>query len=77
MKQFPSIVNIGNSCTRFLNGDEDQLKQLVAKQPVVAAVSMTLNMLFYKSGIFSDPTCKKLDHVVVCYKVKLCILIII
>lgn len=48
MKEFPPIQRFGNSCTSKLDGDEDQLKALVSKQPVVAAVSMTMNMFFYR-----------------------------
>ena len=51
---------------KYLKGDENELKKLVAKQPVVVGVTMTINMLYYKTGIFSDRSCgSKLDHVLV------------
>lgn len=66
MRQFPAIRRVGNSCTKRFYGNEEELKALVAKQPVVAAVSMTAKMMVYKSGIFSDPMCpKKVDHALV------------
>lgn len=66
MKTFPAIINSGGSCIKYLKGDENELKKLVAKQPVVVGVTMTINMLYYKTGIFSDRSCgSKLDHVLV------------
>lgn len=66
MKKFPAIINSGGCCIKYLNGDENELKKMVAKQPVVVGVSMTMNMLYYKKGIFSDRSCDaKLNHVLV------------
>lgn len=42
------------------------MKYLVSKRPVVAGFSITVNFMYYKSGIFNDPACTKdIDHAVV------------
>lgn len=40
-----------------MNGDENTLKELLMKGPVVVGVHVTQNFQFYKAGIFVDETC--------------------
>lgn len=62
----PTIRKIVKYCSKYLYGDENELKALVAKGPVVVGVTLTINMLYYKSGIFYDPSCSKfIDHAIV------------
>lgn len=62
-KFFKPIMNVTNYCQERLDGDEQALKALVAKRPVAVTFSLTIDFMYYKSGVFSDPTCtKSIDH---------------
>lgn len=64
--KYPPVVNITKACEDRLKGDEEALKVLVSKRPVAVAIQATINFMYYKSGIFSDPECaQKVDHAVV------------
>lgn len=64
--EYPAALHISNACEQKLDGDEDALKALVAKHPVVAGFDTTVDFMYYKSGIFSDPLCSlKIDHAMV------------
>lgn len=64
--QFPPVKNIANHCFKYFGGDEIGLRDLVATKGVVAVgVALTENMMYYKSGVFYDPTCTtNTDHAV-------------
>jgi hypothetical protein len=65
-KSYPTVRKIVKYCSKVLNGDENELKSLVARGPVVVGVSLTINMMYYKSGIFYDPLCSQdIDHAIV------------
>lgn len=65
-KQFPSIYNITKSCEDYLQGDEEALKALVAKRPVVIGFAVTDNFMYYKKGVYVDNTCSRaIDHAMV------------
>lgn len=62
----PALRNISNHCFKYLGGDENGLKELVSKGPVAVGVGLTVDMMYYKSGVFYDPTCMaNTDHAVV------------
>lgn len=64
--QFPAIINVTKTCEKHLNGDEEALKALVAVQPIVVGFSVTIDFMYYKDGIFNDPTCTTaIDHAMV------------
>lgn len=66
---YPPVYNISNSCEENLKGDEEALKALVAKRPVVIGFALTMNFMYYKSGIYVDSTCtKSLDHAMVIWR---------
>lgn len=66
--QYPAIRNITNHCFKYLGGDENGLKDLVSKGPVAVGVALTVDMMYYRSGVFYDPTCTtSTDHAVVNY----------
>lgn len=65
-KQFPSVMNATKICEKNLQGDEEALKSLVATRPVGVTYDATENFMYYKSGIFTDPTCgTTIDHAMV------------
>lgn len=65
-KEFPAIMNVSRVCEKYINGDEEYLKSLVAVQPVVIGYSVTVDFMYYKEGIFNDPTCTTaIDHALV------------
>lgn len=60
------FFNVSKVCETYLNGNEEALKQLVAVRPVMVAFHVTVNFMYYKSGIFSDPECtNQMDHALV------------
>lgn len=63
----PPIMNVTKTCEDQLNGDEEAMKALVAKRPVVVGFAVTVDFMYYKTGVFSDPTCVNLaiDHALV------------
>lgn len=62
----PVYDGIRYICQQTLNGDEQKMKALVAKQPVIAGFKITKNFLSYKKGVFSDVACTtSVDHGVV------------
>lgn len=64
--EYPPIMNISNYCVKQLNGDEDEMKALVAERPVVVGFHVTENFMYYQSGVFSDPACTTIiDHALV------------
>lgn len=66
LHNFRALRKVQNHCSKFLEGDENELKRLVSIGPVVVGVSLTLNMLYYRKGVFSDPACHlEVDHAVV------------
>lgn len=59
-------MNVTRTCEKYINGDEEFLKALVAVQPVVVGYSVTIDFMYYKEGIFRDPTCTTaIDHALV------------
>lgn len=65
-KQFPSIYNVTKSCENYLQGDEEAMKVLVAKRPVAIGFAVTVDFMYYKTGIYVDTTCSKdIDHAMV------------
>lgn len=66
VKKFPQIMKVNKTCELHLNGDESQMMALVAQQPVVVGFEATINFMYYKTGIFSDPSCtNEINHAVV------------
>lgn len=63
--EYPSVMKINETCEEFLNGDEKALKEIVATRPVTVAYSATIDFMYYRKGIFSDPTCGQLNHALV------------
>lgn len=63
-------MNVTKTCETQLSGSnqqkEDALKALVAKQPIIVGYHVTVDFMYYKTGIFSDDTCgNTIDHALV------------
>jgi hypothetical protein len=54
-------------CEKKLDGDEEALKALVKKHPVVVGFIITVDLMYYQSGVFQDAACKgnEIDHAMV------------
>jgi cathepsin L len=67
-KSFPSIHNISDSCEEYLGDNEEAMKALVAKQPVIIGFDVTADFMYYKSGVYVDDKCtKNLNHAMVSF----------
>lgn len=68
--QYPAVRNITNHCFRYFGGDENALRALVDRGPVTVGVMITVDMMYYKSGVFYDPSCTtSVDHAVVRWEI--------
>jgi Papain family cysteine protease len=65
-KLFPSVYNISEFEELYLEGDEEALKALVAKHPVAVAFDVTIDFMYYRSGVFIDNKCtNEFNHAMV------------
>lgn len=66
-KQYPPVMNVTKTCEVHLGGTdqqkEDTLKALVAKKPVIVGYHVTIDFMYYKTGIFSDAACDKINTI--------------